>query len=323
MKVLITGITGFVGSHLADFILANFPEAEISGLKRWRSDMSNIHHLENRLKLHECDIKDAHNLYEAIGSIQPDKIFHLAAQSYVPASWESPAETIHTNIIGQVNLFEAVRKLRMSGYDPVMQIAGSSEEYGHTEPHELPIKEDNPLRPLSPYAVSKVCQDYHGYQYYKSYGLRIIRTRAFNHSGPRRGRLFVDSNFAKQIAEIEKGIRPSEIRVGNLEAVRDFTDVRDIVEAYWLATEKCEPGEIYNISSGQPHKIQDILNKLIELSTIKNIEIIQDPERMRPSDVPILFGDSSKFRAATGWKPRYDYLNQTLLDTLNYWRERV
>lgn len=323
MKVLITGITGFVGSHLADNILANFPEVELHGLKRWRSDMSNIRHIENRLKLHECDIKDAHNLYEVIGRIQPDKIFHLAAQSYVPASWESPAETLHTNIVGQANLFEAVRKFRMSGYDPVMQIAGSSEEYGQVQPQELPIKEDNPLRPLSPYAVSKVAQDYHGYQYHKSYGLRIIRTRAFNHSGPRRGHLFVDSNFAKQIAEIEKGIRPPEIRVGNLEAIRDFSDVRDVVEAYWLATEKCVPGEIYNISSGQGHKIQDVLNKLVELSTLKDIKIVQDPERMRPSDVPVLVGDSSKFRQATGWKPRYDYLHQTLKDTLDFWRERV
>ena len=323
MRILITGITGFVGSHLADYILAHFPEVEVHGIKRWRSDMSNISHLENQITLHECDIKDAHNIYEVIERVKPDKIFHLAAQSYVPASWESPAETLQTNIIGQANLFEAVRKSHSSEYDPVIHIAGSSEEYGLVKPDEIPINENNPLRPLSPYAVSKVAQDFHGYQYHKSYGLRIIRTRAFNHSGPRRGHLFVDSNFAKQIAEIEKGLRAPEIKVGNLEAIRDFTDVRDMVEAYWLATEKCEPGEIYNISSGRAYKIKDMLDKLLQLSTVKNIRIIEDPTRKRPSDVAVLVGDSEKFRLKTGWKPKYDYLTQTLKDTLDYWRKRV
>lgn len=323
MKTLITGITGFAGSHLAEYILDNFPGIEVHGIKRWRSKMDNVKHLGDRITYHDCDIKDAHNVYELIESVKPDKIFHLAAQSYIPASWEAPAETFITNIVGQANIFEAVKKFRVSGYDPVILIAGSSEEYGKVLPEEIPIKETNPLRPMSPYAVSKVAQDMMGYQYNQSFGIRIIRSRAFNHSGPRRGEVFVDSNFAKQIAEIEKGQHKPILCVGNLEAIRDFSDVRDIVRAYWLATEKCEPGEIYNICSERGHKISDMLKQLLSYSTAKNIQIEQDPSRTRPSDVPKLVGDCSKFKQLTGWQPEIDYLTQTLPDTLDYWRERV
>jgi len=325
MKVLITGLTGFVGSHLADYILANFPEVEIFGIKRWRSKTENTEHLKDKIKFHECDIKDAHNVYEVIDQIRPDKIFHLAAQSYVPASWDSPVETLMINIAGQTNIFEAVRKIKFKepDYDPIILIAGSSEEYGLVLPDEVPIKETNPLRPLSPYGVSKVCQDLLGFQYWHSYKIRSIRSRAFNHSGPRRGEVFVDSNFAQQIAKIEKGKQEPIIKVGNLEAQRDFTDVRDIVRAYWLATEKCQPGEVYNICSGKSYTIQEVLDKLLSLSTNKEIKVEQDPERMRPSDVMILKGDNTKFKAVTSWQPEIDYLNQTLLDMLNYWRERV
>ena len=325
MKVLITGITGFVGSHLADYLLANEPGVEIYGIKRWRSKTENIEHLEGKIKYFNCDIKDAHNVNEVVDAIRPDKIFHLAAQSFVPASWEAPVETLVLNITGQSNILEAVKKIKSKekDYDPIVLIAGSSEEYGMVYPDEVPIKESNPLRPLSPYGVSKVCQDLMGYQYWHSYKIRTIRSRAFNHSGPRRGEVFVDSNFAKQIAMIEKGKQAPVIKVGNLEAQRDFTDVRDIVRAYWVATEKCQPGEEYNICSGQTHTIREVLDKLLSLSTKKDIKIEQDPARMRPSYVPILSGDNSKFIKATGWKPEIDYLNQTLEDMLNYWRERV
>ncbi|MBI3291174.1 GDP-mannose 4,6-dehydratase [Candidatus Falkowbacteria bacterium] len=326
MKVLITGITGFAGSHLADYILANFPGAEIYGIKRWRSKTENIEHLKDKVKYDDCDIKDAHNVYEVIDQIRPDKIFHLAAQSYVPTSWESPAETLSINIIGQTNILEAIRQIKSKekDYDPVILIAGSSEEYGLVKPDEVPIKETNPLRPLSPYGVSKVCQDLLGFQYWHSYKIRSIRSRGFNHSGPRRGEVFVDSNFAQQIAKIEKGKQEPIIRVGNLSAKRDFTDVRDMVRAYWLATEKCEPGEGYNICSGSAVSIQAMLDKLISLSIKKDeIKVEQDPERMRPSDVMILHGDNSKFKAATGWQPEIDYLNQTLEDMLKFWRERT
>jgi GDP-4-dehydro-6-deoxy-D-mannose reductase len=320
MKILITGATGFVGSHLAEYIQAHHPGVQMHGIRRWRSKTDNVSHLDQIVQYHECDIKDAHNVYGLINRVKPDRIFHLAAQSFVPASWESPAETLEINVIGQCNIFEAVRKIKSAAYNPIIQIACSSEEYGLVLPSEIPIRETNPLRPLSPYAVSKVAQDFMGYQYFKSYGLRVIRTRAFNHSGPRRGEVFVDSNFAKQIAEIEAGKRQAEIRVGNLDAVRDFTDVRDIVRAYWLAAERCEPGEVYNICSGNGHAIRDVLHKLIGLSTTKNIRVVHDPTRERPSDVPILVGDPSKFVRVTQWKPAIDYLTTTLQDTLNFWR---
>lgn len=325
MKVLITGVTGFVGSHLADYLLEHEPDVQIYGIKRWRSKTENIEHLVDKIKYFDCDIKDAHNVYEVIDEIRPDKIFHLAAQSFVPASWEAPVETLVLNITGQSNIFEAVKKIKSKekGYDPVILIAGSSEEYGMVYSNEVPIKESNPLRPLSPYAVSKVCQDLMGYQYWHSYKIKAIRSRAFNHSGPRRGEVFVDSNFAQQIARIEKGKQAPVIKVGNLEAQRDFTDVRDVVRAYWVATEKCQPGEEYNICSGQTYTIQAVLNKLLSLSTNQNIKVEQDPARMRPSDVPILSGDNSKFCEVTGWEPKINYLDQTLEDLLNYWRDRV
>ena len=235
----------------------------------------------------------------------------------MPTSFHAPAETLATNIIGQLNILEAVRELKL---DPVVHIAGSSEEYGFVVENEIPISEENPLRPLSPYGVSKVAQDLLGFQYYKSYGLRIIRTRAFNHTGPRRGEVFVCSDFARQIALIERGKRDPVIYVGNLEAQRDFTDVRDIVEAYWLATDKCIPGEVYNICSEKAYKIREVLDILLSLSTHK-IKIKQDTRRLRPSDVEILVGTSEKFRKQTGWKPRIPF-EKTLEDILDWWREK-
>ncbi|OGS19483.1 MAG: GDP-mannose 4,6-dehydratase [Elusimicrobia bacterium RIFOXYA2_FULL_50_26] len=317
MRVLITGITGFVGSHLAEYLL-KMKDVEVWGIERWRSSKTNIEHLKQQLKIIECDLKDATSIEKAVREIKPEKIFHLAAQSFVPTSWHAPAETISTNIIGQLNLFEAVRE---TGIDPVIQIAGSSEEYGMVYPNEIPIKETNPLRPLSPYGVSKVGQDMLGYQYFMSYNIKVIRTRGFNHTGPRRGDVFVESNFAQQVAKIEKGLQEPIIRVGNLEARRDYTDVRDMVRAYWLATEKCKPGEEYNICTGIDWTIQKVLDTLLSKSNIK-VEVKPDPARMRPSDVMVLLGDNTKFCAATGWKPEIPF-EQTLSDLLNYWRERV
>jgi len=318
MKVLITGITGFVGSHLADFILENHTEVEVFGIVRWRSRMDNILHIQDKITSLEADLKDMGSLKKCLADIQPDRIFHLAAQSFVPTSWTCPAETFAINSIGQINLFEAVLSLKLT---PRIQIAGSSEEYGQVFPDEVPMKETNPLRPLSPYAVSKVAQDLLGWQYFKSYGMNVIRTRGFNHTGPRRGDVFICSNFAKQIAEIEKGKREPVLHVGNLEARRDFTDVRDVVRAYWMSLEKCEAGDVYNIGTGKTYSMSKVVDMLVSMSEIK-IETLIDPTRLRPSDVPILLSDSTKFRTATGWEPKIPF-RQSLEDLLNYWRERV
>ncbi len=318
MRVLITGITGFAGSHLAEYILANHPDAEVFGVVRWRSRMDNIVQIRDKVRLIEADIKDMVSLRAALAESKPDRIFHLAAQSFVPTSWTCPAETFAINAIGEINLFEAALALDLK---PRIQVAGSSEEYGQVFSDEIPMKETNPLRPLSPYAVSKVAQDLLAFQYYKSYGLRTVRTRGFNHTGPRRGEVFVTSSFAKQIAEIEKKKRPPVIYVGNLEAKRDFTDVRDMVRAYWLALERGVEGEVYNIGRGQAFSMQEVLDLLMSLSRAR-MEVKVDPARLRPSDVPVLLADSSKFMGLTGWRPMIPF-KQTILDLLNYWRERV
>ena len=318
MKALITGITGFAGSHLAEYLLANQPEVEIFGIRRWRSPMENIAQIADSLKLVETDLRDYNSVYRMLEGVRPDYIFHLAAQSFVPASWNAPAATLEINVIGQTHLFEAVLALKL---DPVIQIACSSEQYGLVHRDETPIRETNPLRPLSTYAVSKIAQDYLGYQYFQSYDLKVVRTRGFNHTGPRRGEVFVTSNFAKQLVRIEAGLAEPVIRVGNLEAVRDFTDVRDMVRAYWLAVTKGKPGEVYNIATGTGITIQELLDRLIELIGVE-VKIERDPERMRPSDVEILIGDSSKFRADTGWEPQIPF-DQTLSDIVEYWRNRI
>ena len=315
-RVLVTGVTGFAGSHLVDYMLER-DDCEIFGIHRWRSRTENIEHFTDRITLVECDLRDASSTRDTLEKVRPDWIFHLAAQSFVPTSWSAPTESLSTNVIGQVNLFEAVRRLGMKCR---IQIACSSEEYGLVHPDELPIRETNPLRPLSPYAVSKVGQDLLAYQYWMSWKLDCVRTRGFNHEGPRRGPVFVASDFAKQIADIERKRRPPVISVGNLEARRDFTDVRDMVRAYWLALEKCEPGEVYNISRGSAWTIRKVLDHLLSLTTLK-IEVRQDPARLRPSDVPVLIGDSSRFVAATGWQPTIPF-EQTLHDMLEYWRAR-
>jgi GDP-4-dehydro-6-deoxy-D-mannose reductase len=318
MRVLITGITGFAGSHLAEYILAEQPGVEVFGLARWRSRLDNVQGILDKIVLKDGDIKDAASLRTVLDQVRPDRIFHLAAQSFVPSSWKLPAETFANNALGEIHLFEAALSLKLR---PRIQVAGSSEEYGQVFPDEIPMKETNPLRPLSPYAVSKVAQDLLAYQYHKSYGLHTVRTRGFNHTGPRRGEVFVTSNFARQVAEVEKGRREPVIRVGNLEAKRDFSDVRDIVRGYWLALEKGEPGDVYNIGTGRACAIKEVLDALLDLSKVK-VKVEVDPERLRPSDVPILLSDCGKFRKLTGWEPRIPF-RQTMADLLDYWRARV
>lgn len=315
-KALITGITGFAGSHLAELLLRE--GYEVYGISRARSKTDNIDHIRHKLQLEDADLLDSHSLYTIIDKIEPNFIFHLAAQSFVQSSWASPSNTMEINTVGSVNLFEAVKR---AGIDPVVQIACSSEEYGLVYPSEVPVKETNPLRPQSPYAVSKVAMDYLGYQYYQSYKMKIIRTRGFNHTGPRRGEVFVTSNFAKQIALIEKGKKAPEIEVGDLTTKRDWTDVRDMVRGYLLSVLRGKPGEVYNICSEKAISIKEMLEILLSYSLIKP-KIKRDPSRLRPSDVPILLGDCSRFRKLTSWKPEIPF-TKTMLDLLSYWRERA
>ena len=317
MRLLITGITGFVGSHMAEYALTQ--AAQVFGSSRWRSRTENVDHLRSKIKLIECDLRDLASVRVLLDAAQPTHVIHLAAQSFVGASWTTPAETLSNNIISQTNLLEGIRRFTTP---PRVLVTGTSEEYGLVHLDELPIRESNPLRPLSPYAVSKVAQDMMGYQYFKSYGLPIVRTRAFNHEGPRRGEVFVTSNFAKQVAEIEAGLHEPVIFVGDLKPRRDYSDVRDIVRGYWQLLERGEPGEVYNLCSGRSWAIQQVLDFLLEQSRVKGIAVETDPARLRPSDVMVLEGDASKIRKATGWKVEIPF-ERTLKDLLAYWRQRT
>ena len=266
MRVLITGITGFVGSHLAEYLLANHPQTGVFGTKRWRSPKYNIRHLLDRVTLFDCDLRDLASLITVFGRVQPDVIFHLAAQSFVPTSYVAPADTMECNVTGTTNLLEAVRITKI---DPVIHICSSSEVYGQVSPDDVPIRETCPLRPVSPYAVSKVGEDMLGYMYWRAYGLKTIRTRMFTHSGPRRGEVFVDSFFAQQVARIEQGKQEPVLRVGNLDSVRTFADVRDTVRAYSLLSQKCPPGEVYNIGGDTTMTIREMLAMLLEMTDWK------------------------------------------------------
>ena len=316
MRVLITGITGFAGSHLADYALSQ--GAEVWGSIRWRSRTDNLTTLLDRVHLVECDLRDGASVAALVETAVPERIFHLAAQTFVMTSLHAPAETFTTNVVSQIHLLEAARRLSSEAR---VLIVGSSEEYGRVLPNELPVRETNPLRPLSPYAVSKVAQDLLGYQYHQSYGVHIVRTRAFNHEGPRRAEAFALSSFAKQLAEMESGLREPVLSVGNLEAQRDFLDVRDVVRAYWLALEHGEPGEVYNIASGHMWRIGDALDHLLALSKVR-VEVRQDPERLRPSDVLLMLGDATSFRKRTGWAPQIPF-EQTLRDLLDDCRAHI
>ncbi|MFC1789596.1 GDP-mannose 4,6-dehydratase [Patescibacteria group bacterium] len=320
-KVFITGINGFVGSHLADYILAKHPEVKIVGLMPWHSPKDNIRHIVDKLNLCYGDLLDIPSMETILREHKPDVIFHLAAQSYVDFSFLAPIVTLETNVVGTANLLEAVKKLKTtSGYNPIVHICSSSEVYGQVKENEVPIKEDNPFRPASPYAVSKVGEDMLGFQYWLSWGIKTIRTRMFTHTGPRRGEVFVVSNFAKQIAAIESGLQPPVIKVGNLDSVRTFLDVRDAVKAYWMMVEKCTPGEVYVIGGTETMTIKEMLDRLLKLSVKKDIKVEVDSARLRPSDVTLQVPCIDKFIKTTGWKPEIKF-DKTLEDTLNYWRD--
>ncbi|MBI2845720.1 MAG: GDP-mannose 4,6-dehydratase [Chloroflexi bacterium] len=315
MRALITGISGFAGSHLAEYLLDE-KGSEVWGT--FRGNYQNIEHIKGRLRLLSGDLRDAGFVGEVLDKAKPEYIFHLAAQSYVPQSWQNPWETLENNLRPQANILQGVVKRKIATR---ILVVGSNEEYGRVQPKDLPIKENFPLRPDNPYGVSKVAQDLLGLQYHLSHGLEVMRVRPFNHTGPRQKEHFVIPSFAKQIAEIEKGVREPVVMVGNLEAQRDFSDVRDVVRGYYLAISKGKPGEVYNIASGAARSIGQSLQDLLRL-TSKKIEVAEDPALLRPADVPISMGDASQLRERTGWKPSIPW-ERTLQDTLDYWRKRV
>jgi len=315
-RAFVTGIAGFAGSHLAEHLLG--AGYEVGGLSLPEGGTRNIEGILPHLRLYLGSLEDTGWLRGVLAEARPDYVFHLAAQAAVPQAWASPGPTLVNNIVGELNLIEALLALDMR---PRLLIIGSADEYGLVRPDELPVRETNPLRPNNPYSVSKIAQDYLGYQYYLSHQLPVVRLRPFTHIGPRQGPGFVSADFARQIAEAEAGLRPAVLRVGNLTARRDFSDVRDIVRAYALALERGEAGEVYNVGSERSHSIQEVLEILLGLSRVP-LQVEPDPARLRPSDVPEIVSDCSKFRERTGWQTTYT-LEESLRDVLEYWREAV
>lgn len=310
-----------MGSHLADYLLEK--NLTVYGLKRWNlSRMRNIRHIIDKINWIDCDMTDGVSVKNALQSCNPDRIFHLAAESFVSPSWNHPSHYMDVNYNGTVNLFESVRALNIN---PRILIPGSGEEYGEIQENEIPITENTPLRPVNPYAVTKIAQDLISYVYFKTYGLNIIRVRSFNHEGPRRDNVFGIPWYAYQIARIENNLQDPVIETGHTLDKRNFTHVKDMAEAYWLANQHCNPGELYLIGSDENDKIftyREIIDMLIGLSTKKQIKVMQSPKYTRPTAVPRLIGNTSKFRNLTGWKPKID-INEILVDTLNYWRDFV
>ncbi|MBI3255353.1 MAG: GDP-mannose 4,6-dehydratase [Candidatus Andersenbacteria bacterium] len=322
-NILITGAAGFVGSYMLQEATKAYPQAKIHGTVRPKESRDNVQDIQTPFQLHELDITDAPSVYNLIDSIRPTIIFHLAAQSYVRTSWESPQSTIATNMIGEVNLLEAARLLKDNKYNPTIVITCSSEEYGLVPEKDLPITENTPLAPLSPYAVSKIGQDFLGFQYYKTYGLNTVRLRVFNHTGPKRPTAFGDSHVAHQVALIEAGLKEPVITYRNLDAIRDYSDVRDVVHAYTMAARYCKPGEVYNVCSGQGTSIKKIYDTLLSLSNHKKITLKADPAGPRPTDGGKIIGSNKKFVTKTGWQPAIDFVKQTLPDILEYWRHEI
>jgi len=323
MRCLITGVDGFLASHLADYLLEHERNVEIFGTIRKGADRGNITHVLNQIHLVDMDLTDAYSVNAAVHVAEPDWIFHLAGQSYVPTSWTSPHVTFEVNAIGTCHLLEAVRKNCKDAY---VQIAGSSEEYGRVRPNECPITENQPLRPMSPYGVSKVAADKLGYQYARSYGLNICVTRTFNQSGPRRGDMFFDSDWCKQVALMEVDKHKKEIRHGNLDAVRDMSDARDTVKIYAAIAKKHKPTDsnVFNVCSGWGIEMSEVMELLKSMSIVE-FSTAQDPNRMRPSDVPLLVGSNDKLDKYLNDVMELPYrpYAATLMDLLDYWRVRV
>ncbi len=325
-RVLITGITGMVGSHLTDFLLEN-TDWDIFGMCRWRSPLSNIDHLvprinaKDRVQLLYGDLRDYLSINDVVTKSAPDYVFHLAAQSYPKTSFDSPLDTLETNIQGTAHVLEA---LRLNKIDAVTHVCASSEVFGRVPKEKLPIDEECTFHPASPYAISKVGTDLLGRYYAEAYGMTVMTTRMFTHTGPRRGDVFAEATFAKQIAMIERGLIAPVVKVGNLKSLRTFADVRDAVRAYYLlVTVNPIPGEYYNIGGTFSCGVDQLLDTLISMSTCKSeIRIEVDPERLRPIDADLQVPNTAKFSAHTGWKPEIPF-EKTIRDLLDYWRDQV
>ena len=318
-RILITGVAGFAGSHLLDLLVTGKSTYELFGIVRERSSLEKIQDSLDSIRLINCDLVNMGTVINVMKEVRPDCIYHLAGESSVKLSWGGSLSMVNNNIIATLNILEA---LRIGKYKEIkILLACSSEEYGVVAEEDIPINEKTPLNPASPYGVSKACNDMFGFQYHSSYGINVIRIRAFNHTGPRRSDIYALSGFAKRIAEIERRVGEPTIHVGNLNAVRDYSDVRDVVRGYELAMEHCEPGDVYNLCSSKGYRIGNLLEMMIALSN-RNIKIVQDQERMRPIDLPIIVGDNSKFIKATSWTSEID-IERMLLDLLNYWRNKL
>ncbi len=317
LKVLITGITGPVGSFLADY-LVTLPDVEVHGFKRWRSDPRPIQQLYGTVIFHEGDIVDPFIVNKTIAAVKPDFIYHLAAQSYPAVSWDAPIETLRTNVEGTINVLEAAR---LHVPEAKIHVAGSSAEYGWVKPEEVPIKESRNLRPASPYGVSKVAQELTALQYHDSYGQHVYVTRFFNQVGPRQGDRCSIQTFCQQMAMIEAGLQEPKIKVGNLEAKRDFSHVLDTARALWLLLNKGKAGKTYNVCSGVATRIGDIADIVLAKGKVK-AELEIDPSRLRPLDEPILQGDNSELKQDTGWEPEVT-MEQIVEELLEYWRNRI
>ncbi|MDW9244629.1 3-beta hydroxysteroid dehydrogenase/isomerase family protein [Burkholderia cepacia] len=315
-----------MGSHLADFLLEN-TDWEIYGLCRWRSPLDNISHLlprineKNRIRLVYGDLRDYLSIHEAVKQSTPDFVFHLAAQSYPKTSFDSPLDTLETNVQGTANVLEALRK---NNIDAVTHVCASSEVFGRVPREKLPIDEECTFHPASPYAISKVGTDLIGRYYAEAYNMTVMTTRMFTHTGPRRGDVFAESTFAKQIAMIERGMIPPVVKTGNLDSLRTFADVRDAVRAYYmLVTINPIPGAYYNIGGTYSCTVGQMLDTLVSMSTSKDvIRVETDPERLRPIDADLQVPNTQKFEAVTGWKPEISF-EKTMEDLLNYWRARI
>jgi GDP-4-dehydro-6-deoxy-D-mannose reductase len=317
VRVFVTGATGPVGAALCDYLVAEH-DVEVHIFKRWRSDTRSIDHLLDRVVVHEGDIEDSFSVDRAVEMAAPDRVYHLAAQSYPSESWDAPLCTLRVNVEGTVNVLEAVRRRRPQAR---VHIAGTSAQYGWVDPEETPIAETHAMRPASPYGVSKVAAELMGLQYHDSYGLDVVVTRSFNHVGPYQGDRCSIQTFCRQMAAVEAGVKPPVIEVGNLASQRDFSHTSDVANALWLLLEHGAPGEVYNLCSGRPTRIGDIVDMVRERGRVP-AEVVVDASRLRPSDEPVLFGDNSKLRAATGWDPSIG-MDRIVEEILDYWRART